>query len=259
MSFLFFLQLEYVWFSSFAAEPEKKIVTLSRCCSIYLNIFIPTSQFNSLAFGTAPSYHFSPLQHNSCNIFNHKSPLSSYSSLHLFLSLSLATTTCNNWLFLPPSILSSLLPPSGNDITPSERSTIEHFPTPIIRTLSHPPFSFSSPAAPFFLLSLYHFYPFPPLILRYTPLHPSLHPAPPKSTTCSGSGRRSSLITNKENPFGAAVCCFSSGPLWTLLRRNAPHLSSFQLSSSSLLSLLDFPFFIIISLLLFLLSVSLSH
>ena len=43
----------------------------------------------------------------------------------------------------------------------------------------------------------------------------------PPLKTCSA---RSSLITNKENPFGAAVRCFCD-PLWTILSGNGPHLA----------------------------------
>lgn len=132
----------------------------------------------------------------------------------------------------PPS-----LPPSGNSWTPSERSTIEHFPTPII--LSHP-----SVAALFFLPLLPIFTTHPALPLHASPslsISLSLHPAPPKSTTCSGSGRRSSLITNKENPFGAAVCCFSLAPSelsWEEMPHISPLSSSLLLFSPSWISLL---------------------
>lgn len=79
-----------------------------------------------------------------------------------------------------------------------------------------------------------HLHPSPPLPLfaTYPPL--PQHASPFFSPQ---AGRRSSLITNKENPFGAAVCCFCPPPPTPLPpepdsqegKRNAPHLFPFQL------------------------------
>ena len=62
-------------------------------CSIYLCIFIHISQFNSLSLGIPPSDYLRALQHNNCNIFNHKSPLS------LFLA---------SFISFPPPLLPSI-------------------------------------------------------------------------------------------------------------------------------------------------------
>lgn len=138
---------------------------------------------------------------SSCHIFNHKSPFSSYSSLPLFLSLSIATTTCNNWLLL--SHLSFVPPPS--------------------RSL--------------WLLPIFTTY---PLLALYCP--PFFSPSDPLKTphAPASAEKVASLQTRKihlELPSAASVP--SSPRVWTLLRRNAPHLFSFQLTTS-LLSLLDF-------------------
>lgn len=85
-----------------------------------------------------------------------------------------AITDCFSHHLSPPH-------PSGNCITPSERSTIEHFPTPIILSLSHPPFSFGRPPPPAFSLPLLPLFTTHPRLCRYaSPPLSSSSPPPPK-------------------------------------------------------------------------------
>lgn len=163
---------------------------------------------------------------------------------HLFLSLSLVTTTCSNWLFLPPSIL-SYLPFSPFSPSPHPLATAYHhqkdlWPNTIallLFFLSAASFSFScNPSSLCFLLpalSLQLPTIFTLLLLYLLALLSFFPSNSSKSATCTG---RSSLITNKENPFGAGF----SDPLWTLLSKNGPHLCS------CLLSVVDSPSFSLI-------------
>lgn len=155
---------------------KKKNVTFSRWSSIYPNICIRTSQFNSLSIGIPTSSYFSPLCNTTavmCSITNLPS-LPIPRSIYFFPS---------HWPPLPAITDFFFLPHHLSFPTPSPLATASRS---LLTASTHFHHSSSSISARLSIL---------------------LSIQPPENTTRSGSGR-SSLITNKENPFGAAVCCF---------------------------------------------------